>query len=348
MYNASEIGVLAGLPQRSWMKRSIGVTASAIVALLGSLFGLLLGLVTIFAMILGHRKNPEQLGNTPFALVTVLLAIMYLVPSAWGICTSVGLFRLKNWARISILIFSGLLVFTAVFSSIALALIPIPTPPNSNLGPGFATEVRLGLVLLWAIPAAIAIWWLVLFTRSSVKGQFSPNSAALSGRDSLPPLGRPTRPLSITVIGWLLIVGSAFIPFNLVLRAPAVLFTTLLGGWPATLFYVLIAALNLAVGIALLQLKSWARVAALVLYCFGLVNAAVFYLAPGGDARFEAIMAKQGSLSPWPSTVTNPFMHPIPTGFRILLAVFVIIVTAVPAYFLWIHKEAFTEVPSLE
>ena len=93
------------------MKRSIGVTFSAIVSLLGSALTLGLGVLVIFLLFFfaPTRANFSGVASAPKAIF-VMGALVYILPAIWGIITSIGLFCLKNWARISILIFSVILI----------------------------------------------------------------------------------------------------------------------------------------------------------------------------------------------------------------------------------------------
>jgi hypothetical protein len=85
-----------------------------------------------------------------------------LLFAGWGVATGIGLLRAWRWARISTLIFSGLLA--AAFSILGVMI--------------FLHSLRDGLsagdltILLFLIPIAIGVWWLVFFTRKDVKAYF--------------------------------------------------------------------------------------------------------------------------------------------------------------------------------
>jgi hypothetical protein len=72
-----------------------------------------------------------------------------------------------------------------------------------------------------------------------------------------------------------------------------------LTGWQATIFLLLFAGLNVYVGIALLQMKPAGRLVGIGYYIFGLLNVAVFYLAPGRSARIARFMEIEQSMFPW-------------------------------------------------
>jgi len=113
------------------------------------------------------------------------------------------------------------------------------------------------------------------------------------------------RPLSITIIAWLLLIGCVFLAVNLLLKAPMVLFTTMITGWTAAIFCLAYTVANFFVGRGLLRLQPWARHAAIGLYGFGLLNAAVFNFTPGAHARILALIESQSSMFRWEKMLPN-------------------------------------------
>jgi len=187
--------------------------------------------------------------------------------------------------------------------------------------------------------AGIGVWWLVFFNRSKVKEQFGQLSfVPVSGS----PLQAGKRPLSIAIIAWFLLIGCVFIPFTLMLRFPAVLFTKLLTGWPAVLFYLSFAVAQLCIGVGLLRIKPAARIAAIFYLVFGSMNALVFNLAPGGHARMLALMESERAIFPWMRTFPNqPEFQFDWTPFMVMGAVCGLIGAAIPLYFLITRKVAY-------
>jgi len=164
------------------MQRSIGVTISAVVALLGSLLAGSLGLLTILTLVVAPTPPPTPgFPGSPELLraIRLVVPLFYLLPAAWGITTSVGLFRLRNWARISIIVFAALLTLSALFGmlgAIAMFVVSTPTmPPGSHLDPNaFLMVMRVFMVAFALLQLGIGIWWLVFFNRVKVKEQFMP------------------------------------------------------------------------------------------------------------------------------------------------------------------------------
>lgn len=339
------------------MKRSAGVTVIAILSMLGSLFTFAMGILILVVMFMAPVHSSNQFPGPPifFKVIILLGSLMYLLPAVWGIVTSIGLWRLKNWARISIIVFSVLLTLMGVCSGLMMLVVPMPPTPNTALDPSVMTGIRISMGAFMFALAGMGVWWLVFFNRSKVKEQFgqvpfvpvtgtqlptNQNSLSTLASTNIPGVNK--RPLSITIIAWLLLIGCLFLPLCFVLHTPAVLFTKLLIGWPADLFYLSFAVAQLCIGVGLLRLKPAARMAAIIIFAFGSVNAAVFYLAPGGHARMLALMERQQSMFPWMRMFPNqPEFQFDPTPFMYMGAVCGLIGAAIPLYFLITRKVAY-------
>jgi hypothetical protein len=90
-----------------------------------------------------------------------------LLFTGWGLATGVGLLRAWRWARISALIFSGLLAALGI-----LAVIAFLRTPGSDFS-GWQLLLSMAVVtLLFLSPTAVGIWLLRLFTRKEVKAYF--------------------------------------------------------------------------------------------------------------------------------------------------------------------------------
>lgn len=289
------------------MSRSLGVTVIAVLSLAGSVLTLLLGILMAAVTVFAPAPDQAEFPFPPLLLKALLLlvSLMYLGVAAWGIATGIGLLRLRNWARLSIIVFSVLLIIMSGFSGLMLLSAPaFPNPSGTN--PSVMTAVRAVMGVFWLGQLAIGIWWLVFFNRASVKQQFSPSGAPLpppapqifaaQPSESAPPVPEqcpPQRPLSLTIIAWFLLVGCLFMPLSIVLHAPAFLLTKVVTGRMAELYYLVVVGLHLYIGIGLLRLKRLARTVGVGYFSFALVNAAVFYLAPGAHVRSQSLVESQ-------------------------------------------------------
>jgi hypothetical protein len=264
------------------MKRLPGVIAAAIVLILFSLVHLLFtGLMFVAAYFIPLTPSASGATPTPAWLPWMICAIGALLTgfAAWGIATAVGLFRMKHWARISILIIGGLTAAFALISIVsmlagmALAIVapssagPSQTPHSTAMMP-----VVFGvLAAVYAIPLALAIWWLVYFNLRRVREAFATTTgAAEPGR----------RPLLISILAILCLIGLPSCVVIALLPMPAALFGLTLHGWHRLPFYFLFAALDGAAGYGLWKLREWGRRVAFLLQGIGIVNALVYVLRP--------------------------------------------------------------------
>jgi hypothetical protein len=356
--------------------RSAGITVIAVLALIGS--ALLLGLAGLMAIAMFVTPTPvpnnAQLPPMFFKVFKVVVPLFYAAPAVWGIVTAIGLLQLKNWARISTIVFSVLMVVFGAFGMLTSMVFFLKPPPGNGLDPRVLSYIGLAAAVFSLAQIGIGIWWMVFFNRASVKAQFVPQppSFPYSGQgtavyaldmphsatppppgsaltDLAPPPTQPiaapdatARPLSISIIAWFLLVGCLFVPFNIIFHAPVTLFTTILTGWPATLLLLVFAALNLYTGIALLKMKQAGRLIAIGYSIFGFLNVLVFYFAPGGRARFARLMELQQSMFPWMQSAqaTSPFQANM-LPFVIIGVIFASALFLVMLYFLAAAKPAF-------
>jgi hypothetical protein len=255
------------------MSRPTGVTVSAVIAILGSLGAVVLaGFMTFGAVMMAQSPQltpPNYPG--PASVVTILIAEIALTVgfAVFGILSAVGLLRMRNWARICFVIFAALLVFGSgsmiVGSLISLIAMPQLIPPDANVPPGFLVGTFVSMAIISLVLGALATWWLIYFNRRSMRVEFMGEAAASAPRRG---------PLSITIIGWLLVVGSFWaIPYGLFVSAyPAIVLGTILVGWAGRVFLIVFGVWGLATGIGLLKWRFWAHPMAVALYLFGIVN----------------------------------------------------------------------------
>ena len=339
------------------MKRSAGVTAISILSMIGSAFMLLIGILFVLVAILAPIPEAPGIPYSPafFKAMFWGIAIFHALLAAWGILTGIGLFRLKKWARISIIVFSVLLILQSAFGVLIALIMPFLPRQNQSADPAAMIISSIIMAVLALTLLGLGIWWLVFFLRKKVREQFAstltmlPISPGLEGSaPTLDPLATssmpsPTRrPLSFTIIAGFILVSCLFIPLNIFLRTPAILLTKLLVGWPATMYFIAFLILQLYIGIGLLRMKLTARVVAIAYFCFGFVNGAIFYLAPGGNSRILNLITRSQEIFPWMQPWQN--QQPFVLDFKPLIAVGVcmgLAVVMIPIYFLITRKAAF-------
>ena len=337
------------------MQRSTGITISAILVFVGSGFTLLPAFVAAFLAAFAHTSRASHFLPKPLLWVG---AIVYLGLATWGIATGVGLLRLREWSRVSQLIFSALLVL-AVVGAMMLPFINFPVPPNDP-DPEFTRRVmssmKIGLAGFYGVLASLGAWWLYYFNKGSVRAQFRsaqfqaapvlgvalPESVHPTPPHSFivpPPAATSARPVSISVVAVLLLVGSAMLPLSLLYRAPVWLFGFFVSGWRASLIVALLGLAHLAAGVGLLKLKPWARILAICIAIFSLLNILLTVFLPGSQSRWDRAM--QAIMDKWgmPATITMPHL---PVWLMMLPAV---PVALAELYFLITEKAAFSTQP---
>jgi len=307
------------------MTRPGGVTASAVVSLIGSAFTLVMAGLLVSAVFLTKTQVPQEPQVRGFAIGAAVVAAAL---SGLGIWTAIGLFRLKGWARISILVFAGIMAAMSLLSGLVLTFAPIPAPPE--LPPGTAATMRWVLVAVYAVPFLIGVWWLVLFNQQTTKDAFAGQSGPWHS----------TRPLSVSIIGWMNLIGGIVSLGSALTGMPAFLAGVVLQGWSARLVYLGFGAIAAYLGWGLLKLHERARLLTLGWFALGAAHAAYMALSPNARARMREF-----------ETTLRPDRLPQQSGFdgttfTMVMMMFSLVLAAVAVWFLQRNKPAFQREPA--
>jgi hypothetical protein len=260
------------------------VTAAGIVAIVFGAFGVLSAILVEVSMRAVSHISSESKG-VPFPEGVRAMASIFwlflLALNVFGIFVGAYVIRRRNWARISILIWGGLMTFfsaiTIVTTLLVLTYLPSSMPSAAEAAPVMAV-MKWVLALFYAIPLGVGIWWLILFTRKTVVEEFNPLSARLhpgktldaSGFPQEQPAapayvpGGPACPLPLLIIAGLDIFSGAstlavlVIPFSLISSIPLFLFGHVFYGGAALVFLALLGIVYLVCGIGVIKLKPWA------------------------------------------------------------------------------------------
>jgi hypothetical protein len=336
----------------------------------------LMAVLMAFAMFVAPTPDTNNAQFPPvfFKIFRVILPLFYALPAVWGIVTAVGLLGLRNWARISTIVFSVLLIIFGAFGMLTAMVFFLKPPPGNGLDPKMASWIGAVMVVFAVAQIGIGIWWMVFFNRARVKAQFLPQPSPFphlgqgtsqyatdmpysatppppglaSPADLAPPLAPPIaapnssgRPLSISIIAWYLLASCLFVPFPLFLHSPTALFLTILTGWRASVFFLVIAGVHVYAGTMLLRMKPAGIWTGIGYFLFNFVNIAVFYLAPGGHARFTRLVDLQQSMFPWMRSSQASQFHIDIMPFVMFGVIFALALSLVPLYFLFAAKPAF-------
>ena len=246
------------------MTRPVGVIASAIVAVVGSIMMLLFAGGVVWALFEPSLQAP---GNQP-PLIT--LALIAAALGAVGIWTSIGLFALRPWARTSLLVFAGFLVTTCIFGLASLMFVPMP----ANARPDNAQAARWGGTAFFGVLLLIAVWWIIQFNTQATKAAFQSSLGA-----------RSVTPIGVTFLACWIIAAGVGSAIALLSRAPAYLFGMNLDGWSAGIFYSFATALSLYIGKGLLELRERARILAIWWFVLPFLHGALLAFVPSFRQR---------------------------------------------------------------
>jgi hypothetical protein len=322
--------VVGKLAANAPMKRSGGITATAVVVFLGSALFIFLGLAFL---LLASRWSTDvpgaQLDPRVLRIAGVVLGVTLLGMAAWGITSAVGLLKLREWARISMLVFSALMAFVSIVS--ALMAVAIPPPQQPGLTSAETRVIFLETGVFYFLLFLLGAFWLYFFCRASVKQQFA---AGLQSSLDAPDMQKP---ISIILIAWFLATTGPttlfFIPFHL----PTMFLGRVLSGVPATILYVVSGLITFVLGLGMLRWKPWARTVAAWYFLFWFVHGMAEVLLPGRQDR-QAEFYRQ-----MPLWIPKPSVSPVHLPqWPVLLAA--VLFALVPAYFLLSRKEAYLAV----
>jgi hypothetical protein len=206
-----------------------------------------------------------------------------------------------------------------------MAIVQLPTPEGA--APGLMAGIKVAAVCVYAAGALLGALWLWYFHTAGVRAQFG------AGTD-----GPGGRPLSLWVIGLLLIIGGLFCLCGVFLPFPVMVFGLLLRGWAARLFFLVFAAIVCWLGVELLRLRALSRVLAIALFACGGANTLLVGVLPGFPERSRAMMDAMPAGWPGATAGQSAALSSMQPAFLIgaLLAV-------VPIWFLVAHRAAFAK-----
>jgi hypothetical protein len=309
-------------------KASAPVIVSAILAIVGSLLAMLILTIGIAGMYGAPTRGDVPGVSTEAA--ALIFGFMFCM-CGFGAVTGVGLLRLKNWARISILTWAGISVVLCSMGVITILLIPLDklsAAPNNSIN---MHAVKVLIAAFYTIPILIGVWWLILFTRSSVKAQFVGTKELQGSLERT----APHCPLPVTIIaGFMLfsVLGMFLMPL-MHMPVVTILFGHRIRGEFGNFLFATSTVLYLAAAIGLLRLKRWSYPLSLGLYAFWTASGLVTILSPGyGQLMTEVLSETQ---IPQPSGPTMQFFR------SPVFAVFTLIPTVIIMCILLYYRRRF-------
>jgi hypothetical protein len=281
------------------MARSGGITFSAVVVLLGSVFAILCGGIAVLGSIMASTAALATSAPMDFRYIAIAEAIFYVGFGGWGIASGVGLINTRQWARISMLVFAGLLLLFSLPACLAFAIIRFPESGDPNLPANFMAMIRVGMAMVFALIAALGGFWLYFFNKKSVKEQFLGPQPAGEGMVADLSGARPkARPVSILIIGWYLLISSGFTPLALLFSRsffrsqpmPLCFLGFFAFGRTAILILLVWMAAQFVAAVGLLKLKNWGRVVTIWLQVLSMANLVLAFGPPANRVRYQQNM----------------------------------------------------------
>ncbi len=321
------------------MKRPLGVILScvllgiiALIALASAFF------IAIMGVVMGHGLPATAQSVPPpppavMAAIFFVMAFVALLIGIWTTTTVVGLARLRNWARYSIMALSVCMAGFCLLAILGTVIVAAGAskaamPPNL---PAHTMQAILAFYLfVYVILLAIAVWWLVYFNLRKTKAYFLPLYAANPGPDPAlyppnpygapPPPPHPLQPpasglagllsgvpIPVTIMACFFLLGAPFSALCTLLPMPALFLGFIIPRPGSILLYLAFAATSGACGIGLLRLENWSRILTYAYMVVGLINFAVL-VTPWGRHRYAAY---NQSVSSSMSFGANPRAHPV-------------------------------------
>jgi hypothetical protein len=267
---------------------SSSVVAAAIAGILISLFTMLGALGAMVGLTI---VPPSSAMAIPPPARSMLLVIMGLLAglTIFGVFSCIALLRLKKWARVSMLIWGGVM---AAFSGVMLLFTSLtPLPEMSADSAAGLPYLRIFISVLYGIQLLVGVWWLLLFNQRAVREQFVPGAVSDSQVVALP---QPRCPLPLAILSGVSIFSAAFslllpftnFPVNIILFGHR-----FHGAVGAVLFY-LSAGLFLAGALGMLRLKRWSYALVLGQYFFWMVSGTVTLVSPSYDRNLRDMMTQ--------------------------------------------------------
>jgi hypothetical protein len=308
------------------MRRPVGVVVAAsvlgVIGLLG-LIGVVLSFAGVFLM-----KNPMVPQGTGVEATIGAADLFFAGTLVFCVWTAVGLFRLRPWARYSIIVI-GALVFA--FCSIVSALMFVlrhfaPTLAGSAgaaAAPAALGTVFVAIGLFYAAVALIGVWWVVYFSLRSVGLAFATGGTSVTVHEAIAASAYGPWRTVVVVLACFMLLGGAALLAMAWLRPPFFLLGVVFRGNASLAVALVLAALDFFIGVGLLVRLRAAFWTALVYEAFGVLSM-ILMLIPGYTARALAAgseFSRRFVVSPGINSSAMVYMQ---QQFLVLVGIFVL------------------------
>ena len=172
---------MADAPYLTPARRPAGVTCAASILGMFSILGLLVIALSFTSVVLMHNpalRNPslyQAPGEQTIAAVGDLMVAGLL---GFGLWTAIGLFRMRSWARYSVIVI-GILTFLMWSGMAALILVLthfLPAMAKVNLPAqkaGLISKLLAGIAIFELAIGLVGLWWAIYFSLKRVRLTFA-------------------------------------------------------------------------------------------------------------------------------------------------------------------------------
>jgi hypothetical protein len=307
------------LPQRESLP---AVTAAGVIAILFASVGILFGaLMQVALLALPNLESSSRRSAMPPETRAAASAIWFfiLIVAIGELVVAINVLRRRNWARITILIWAGLMSFFCAISFVAvffvMSFMPRTMPDMKDAG-SFLIFMKFFLFLFYGIPFAVAIWWLILFTRPRVVAAFKTPAGGLPVPLALdasgfpqpqPPVApttstKPSCPIPLLVVAGLLLSSAVSTPLLMFLpttpTVPFFFFGFTFYGSVAKIAVVTLTLLYGVAAIGLIKLKPAALNFILIFQVIFLINGIASLASPNYLNEMHEAMLKVAASNP--------------------------------------------------
>jgi hypothetical protein len=243
------------------MKNFLRITAGVYVLFIGFLM-LMIGAISMLSGVKGKEGNAQ--------VMALGLGVIFFCAVCF-VLVGVGIIIRKNWARICLLAVSWFGLFEGIAIIMAAVFLPLAKTATHKSIPAGALFVTILFLTIFLV--AIPVYFLIFFTRKSVKEIFAAN---LAPNNSAAPFGIRLLAVSMVLGGFGALWVWAIFPFN---RVPMPLFFGItLSKWQGIVYMVAHGILDLVFGIGLYKLKYKAWVGTICLYSYAVLASIAAYL----------------------------------------------------------------------
>jgi len=241
----------------------------------------------------------------------------FLAVCVGELVVAINVLRRRNWARIAILVWAGLMVIMSAFGMVAIWVIGsvvshvTPQVPNPD---AILAVMRVFLAIFYGIPLGVGIWWLILFTRPRIAAAFQASSAFVpvplmdaSGFPSSAIIPQPTLkknaiPLPIAIIAALDVSGAVWMILILFIPLPFLppffLFGIQISAVPYKAFLAVLGVAYIVFVIGIFKLRRWGLDSLLIVKALFFLSGVVTLFNPKFMAAMNDMMAQIAARNP--------------------------------------------------